>query len=212
MDTSTKDATKRSFIPLCWQMSRCRPAVRLTCPNYIDRMTCWKRRSGCFCDRELANYLMANVDSGSDAQEVIDMEVDANKAGIKSEGSMRYYVDKSTRRPWKVQKRLCYACPLFTEHQEYKYKNLHWISLPITVGLAVALFQFFDIGYKWTTLAMANEMNNLAKHGLSEVFSADSNNSLANSSFEYVVYCVLALLLLSFVIQFVEKFFLEWKM
>ena len=57
-----KGAYKPGAFPKCWEMSRCRPGVRETCPNFIDKKTCWKRRSGCFCDRDLANYLVGAVD------------------------------------------------------------------------------------------------------------------------------------------------------
>ncbi len=209
MDTSTKDVTKRSYIPSCWQMSRCRPGVRMTCPNYIDRINCWKRRSGCFCDRELANYLVNSVGSG-ETSEIVDVQVNSARNDVKH---MRDYMGKTAKRPWLVQKKLCFECPIFVEHQEYKYKNLSWISFPVTGVIVAIIFPLFNWAYGEGVSYMEIGLKRLADiKGWSEVINPSASESLANSSFEYVVLAVLVLLLSSYVIGFTETCFLKWKL
>ena len=202
-----------SFIPKCWQMSRCRPAVRMSCPNYTDHVTCWKRRSGCFCDRDLANYLMSSVERGA-SDEIIEMQ-NASNAMASSETdkhAMESKMRSGARRPWRQQKKLCHACPLFIEHQEYKYKNFHWLSVPTTIAIMVGGFPIFHDGYQ----LMAKFLDEFAKEiikrgGLPDNFNPDASG-LLHSPFEYVLLVAVALILGSYIVNIVDKLFLEWKM
>jgi hypothetical protein len=215
IDTSNTETLKPSFIPKCWQMSRCRPSVRMTCPNYIDRINCWKRRSGCFCDRELANYLVNSV-AGNEAQEVMDVQVAAG--GTQTGGAatttgqlakLRGHLRGVQKRSWGLQKKWCHECPLFLEHQEYKYKNMHWVSWLATLAIVGGAYSAFDAAYKASTDWLQSTMTALVtQHVLPENFKP--NESLS-SGFEFVLLGVLALLLLGYVISFTETLFLKWK-
>lgn len=203
-EESTK-TEKPSLIPTCWQMSRCRPSVRNFCPNYLDRKTCWKKRGGCFCDRGLANYLIQNVGKG-EAQEVIDIQRDANAVAAAKTSKSPYQSNKA-RRPWRDQKHLCHNCPLFMEHQEYKYKRFSWLSLPICAIITVSAYHYFDMGYQWMATQITQWLvDTLHLPGL------NTENSLVNSPFEYVLLGIFALLLLSYVIEFMDRIFLEWRL
>jgi hypothetical protein len=202
MDLSKEDSSHIGFIPKCWQMSRCRPAVRMSCPNYIDRHTCWSRRSGCFCDRELANYLLQSVDAG-ESSEVTDVAQAAVSRGVPPV--------RGAKRPWKLQKTLCYNCPLFIEHQEYKFKHLRWVSLPITLAIGAGLWPFFDAGFKWLsewltvmTTKMV-ELGNLPDNFRPDVTQLDMN-------FEIFLGVVILVLISSFVMEFTERMFLKWNL
>ena len=204
---------KPSFIPKCWQMSRCRPGVRQSCPNYIDKATCWKRRSGCFCDRDLANYLMSAVERGG-TEEVMDVQM-ASNALASSNVDKKIQQDKSRnakRRPWRQQKTLCHACPLYVEHQEYKYKHFHWLSAPVTICLLVFGYPFFDECYKGLAKFLDAFAQELVKRGgLPENF-VPTSGTLINSPFEYVLLAAVGLILGSYIVALVDKLFLEWKM
>lgn len=214
MDTSTEGTQKPSLVPTCWQMSRCRPGVRMTCPNFIDRVPCWKRRSGCFCDRNLANYLMNSVDTG-EAQEVIDMQRDGASVQATQAASLastRNHMKETARRPWKLQKTLCFNCPLYMEHQEYKYKHLGWLSFPATVGIIALLYPVFHMGYTAFADWMDASVQRLSDMGrLPENFTP-SAGTLQDSMFEYFLLGVLGLLLLSYVIALTETAFLKLKL
>jgi len=200
----TKNTEKPGMAPKCWQMSRCRPSVRMTCPNYVDHITCWKRRSGCFCDRELANFLIGAVGRG-EAQEVMDMQQRSSGQAI---NAMRSQMEgKGNRPPWSEQKKRCHACPIYVEHQEYKYRNFSWTSFFITAAIAGIAWPFFDMGYKW----MVDRLDSLLQN-VGSIPGLTADAKLANSPFEYVLCGVLFLLLWGYIIDFLDMFFLEWKL
>ncbi|HEY3377009.1 MAG TPA: hypothetical protein VGL77_05885 [Armatimonadota bacterium] len=211
MDPTAKNTEKPGLVPKCWQMSRCRPSVRATCPNYIDHITCWKRRSGCFCDRDLANFLIGSVGRG-EAQEVIEMQVAAGGPGTVHNAAKaavhERMANKSNRRPWRAQKRLCHNCPLFVEHQEYKYKNFSWVRFAVTIAIVGTAYHYFDLGYHIGFSFLENLLiTQLHVPGITQATSIASN-----SAFEYFLLGVLSLSLLSHVIGFMDKFFLKWKL
>lgn len=195
--------------PKCWQMSRCRPGVRETCPNFLERQTCWKRRSGCFCDRDLANFLVGSVDR-KEVQEVIDMQVQTAKSAKASE--IRTHLKTSAKRPWRMQKQLCHECPLYLEHQEYKYKYWHWVSFPATVLIAIAAYEPFHEAYKWSVDILFDFMQKLVKMGGLPDNFVPSANGLADSPFQYLLLVVLSVLLASYVVAFTDTVFLKWKL
>jgi len=210
IDTTNTETLKPSFIPRCWQMSRCRPAVRMTCPNYIDRINCWKRRSGCFCDRELANYLVNSIDR-KDVQEVIDMQVATSKAEQAAGANrIRGHLKDVSTRSWGLQKKWCYECPLFIEHQDYKYKNLSWISWPITAGIVFAVYSFFDTAYKASMTWLEQVTGEMVKNGV--LPSNFTPNNTMDNGFEWILLSVLTLLLMGYVISFTETIFMKWKL
>jgi hypothetical protein len=201
IDTDTKDAQSISMIPKCWQMSRCRPGVRMSCPNYIDRQTCWSRRSGCFCDRELANYLIQSVDRG-ETSEVAEVTTTATT-------EVRNFAGRS--RPWKLQKTLCYNCPLFIEHQEYKFKHLRWMSLPVTGLIAFILWAPFVAGFQWASDKLFELTNKLiAMSNMPEDFKPHPTD--LTGGFMIFVGCILIVLLASYVMAFTERIFLKWNL
>lgn len=187
---------KPSLIPKCWQMSRCRPVVRYSCPNYIDKKTCWKRRSGCFCDKELANYLI-NHSAKGEADEMIVMQ----------QASSNRPTTNGLRRSWREQKKLCYSCPLFLEHQEYKYRRFSSMSIILTIVITGALYPLYHIAYQTGMKALDKILQ-----GKFNIPGVSVDTSLVNSPFEWVLLAVLAMLLWSYLITAVDNYFLEWKL
>lgn len=218
IDVAGKNAQRPGLVPQCWQMSRCRPAVRMNCPNFIDRKTCWKRRSGCFCDRNLANYLVGAVERG-ETDEVMEVQKATASASVAPSGKdvpklggIRGHMDNAQRRPWAQQKKLCHACPLFIEHQEYKYRYWHWIHLPITATIVAGCFSLFHLGYVQAAMFLDAFMKRLVELGnMPPNFKPDAS-TLTDSPFEYVVIGMLALVIGSYVVAFTDKVFLEWKL
>lgn len=202
--------TKPSMVPKCWEMSRCRPGVRESCPNFVDKHNCWKRRSGCFCDRDLANYLVGAVDRG-EAAEVIEMQTVTATATQKAT-AIRSHMQDTGRRSWRQQSILCHACPLYLEHQEYKYKYWHWVSFPATLVLLVICYPIFHICYAAVLTFLNDVLLKLVKMGgLSDNF-VPTTAGLADNGFEYVVLAVLGILVASYVMALTDTFFLKWKL
>ncbi|MEI7833840.1 MAG: hypothetical protein WCJ56_11675 [bacterium] len=221
-----------SPIPRCWEMTRCRVAVRNSCPNYIDRKTCWKRRRGCFCDKALAAFLVNNMDNQHDSAEVIALQTamtgtdaraelkqaqQANNARVQVTAAelnkMRERM-RANRLPWRSMKRWCHECPLFMEHQEYKYHNFNWIGLPITALIVFFSYTYYDQGYRIATTALENAVTQ-ATASMPSVARTTFNegNSLANSTgFEWFFLGVLSVILLSYVVTLTDTMLLKWKM
>jgi len=211
---STSTATEKPGVfPKCWQMSRCRPGVRESCPNFTDRITCWRRRSGCFCDRNLANYLV----STSDRKEVVDID-NVTRAAINmdresGQRAIQSYMSGVARRPWLQQRRLCHECPLFLEHQEYKYRNWHWISFPITGGVVALIYYLgFHEVYNWIADKLDLFMDKLVQMGKLPANFDPSASNLKDSPFEYVLLFMVALIIASYIVALIDKMFLDWKM
>jgi hypothetical protein len=201
---------KPGLLPKCWQMSRCRPGVRNSCPNYTDHITCWKRRSGCFCDRNLANYLVSMSDR-KDFSEADDVQRNVAAVGP-GKSALVGHMKNTARRPWLQQRRLCHECPLYLEHQEFKYRTWHWISFPITIVIIIAAFPFFHEGYLKVAGYLDLFMKKLVEMGkMPDNFRPDAS-TLADSPFEYVVIAMFGLVLASYVVALIDKMFIEWKL
>ncbi len=221
-----------SPIPRCWEMTRCRVAVRNSCPNYIDHKTCWKRRSGCFCDKALAAFLVNNMDNQHDAAEVIALQTSMTGTDARAElkqtqqtQSARVQMNaadmnkmrermRAGRRPWRTMKRWCHECPLFMEHQEHKYHNFNWIGLPITGLIVYFSYPYYDIGYRIATQALETAVTQ-ATASMPDVARTTfaGNNSLANSTgFEWFFLGVLSIILLSYVVSLTDTMLLKWKL
>lgn len=203
METAATNVEKPSLVPKCWQMSRCRPSVRGTCPNYLDQTPCWKRRSGCFCDRELANLLITSVGRG-EAQEILDIQHNAQAQAISRVRG--HQANKAHRPSWSQQKRRCHSCPLYNEHQEYKYKHFNWAGIFITIAVVAGGYPFYHMAYEKSVGYLDEAIKHFPQ------IPGTTTSTLINSPFEYLLLGVLSLLLFTYIIALVDKFFLEWKL
>jgi len=209
--STTSTVGKPGAFPKCWEMSRCRPGVRDSCPNFNDHITCWRRRSGCFCDRNLANYLVS-VSDRKDVGEIDNVTRAAANLDKSGQGAIRGHMQGASKRPWLQQRRLCHECPLFLEHQEYKYRYWHWISFPITGAVVAAMYLLrFHDAYNWVADILDQFMAKLCSMGkLPENFDP-SASTLKDSPFEYVLLFMIALIIASYVVALIDKMFLDWK-
>jgi|GEM_PF-2122692 len=195
-----------SAVPRCWEMSRCRPNVRKTCPNFIAKKNCWKRKSGCFCDKELAKYLIETSTNINAAAEMDDIQKIAIQQKEKAK-MLNKKIDER-KRPWKVQKKLCHSCPVYLEHQEFKYRRNTWLSFPFTIIVMAILLQWVRLGYGYVARFLDTKIKNI--DSLPDNFNLTT--SLEGSSFEYVVIFLVALLVFSYMVVLVDNIFLKWKL
>lgn len=198
-----------SYIPKCWEMSRCRKQVRVICPNYIDHVNCWQRRCGCLCDREFATFLI-NIYGTPETQIAIKSDRIAAIPGI---ATMRERLKRfQQERKWAAHKKLCVSCAVFLEHQEYKYRHLNWIGFPVTLAIAAALFPLYHEGYE----VVAGQLDYWAQQLFLVVKLPDNfhpqASTLVDSPFEYVFLFVLIILLASFVFDFTDRCLLKWNL
>jgi len=132
-----------SLMRQCWELHFCRSSLRASCPRFLEGVSCWKRGSGCYCDEGLATRLLNGVGTNSRAKVAEELEA----AHRRSRG--RAGRQKKRRSP-------CGECPLYLEHQKYKYRVISWFAYPAaaaTTGLTVGLIRN---GYRWIEFELGN--------------------------------------------------------
>jgi hypothetical protein len=178
----------RSLLRQCWELTRCRSAGHI-CPSLRQRRSCWKRGSGCLCDLTLAQTLAQGVEAW--AHEEI-MAVRTRAAQV--------------RRP-------CRSCPIYEEHQEYKFRRAQYLAYPVTAGLIFlvrpALHFGYDRGLQWMDrlVAALAFMPDRAGH----IFDSGGVQSMVlNTNAEWVFIGCLGLLLLTYVLTGMERAVFRW--
>ena len=102
----------------CWQMPFCRDAIRQYCTAWEQRRTCWRLKSGCYCDEEMVLKI-------------------ARKQQLARGFDIRFS-ETATRRkdltPAEKRER-CRNCFLYAEHQKQKYKILSPLVFPLAFAI-----------------------------------------------------------------------------
>jgi hypothetical protein len=136
-----KHATKNSmqartptlFSP-CWKLPYCRDEVRVICPAWEARKTCWKFGGGCYCDDDLIMRVIT-AESGSEGT------------------AYMFQALKDMKGPAKRKKPPCEKCYIFLEHQRLKHGMLSPLALPATIGLMVVGYPVYQsVFYAGTAL------------------------------------------------------------
>jgi len=130
----------------CWELHFCRKSLRASCPRYLEKTACWRKRSGCYCDRGLATRLLETV-SANRRVEVAE-ELRAGQVGTEQREQTRA-AHRSRASGTKRGRPPCGECPIYLEHQKYKYRALSWLSYP--AGAAIVGFSYRHIvaAYQW---------------------------------------------------------------
>jgi len=102
----------------CWKLPFCREAIRVLCPAFLAKKTCWKFKRGCYCDEEMVGRIVRN--------EPIEQIKAANTRQSKEAPP-------------------CARCYIFLEHQTYKFRMLSPLALPATILLTVGAFPMFSL-------------------------------------------------------------------
>jgi hypothetical protein len=158
-----KEATGRhSLMRNCWELQFCRPSLRVSCPRYRERKSCWTKRSGCYCDQGLATRLLSSMGSKARVQAAEEMEAVQARTHREGQGAGRPRQQRA--------KSPCGQCPLYLEHQQHKYRVLAWLTYPaaaVVVGLTASKIR---LAYEWveTTLAGALGTLQVLPHALTD--------------------------------------------
>lgn len=125
-----------SLMRKCWELHFCRGSLRVSCPRYLEQVACWRRRSGCYCDQGLATRLLDTVGAKVKVQVAEEMQT--------VQGRARQQRAEARRRPRPAAKRPkapCGKCPIYLDHQKFKYRALSWLAYPAAaavIGLVLA--------------------------------------------------------------------------
>jgi hypothetical protein len=114
------EAPKSRLYIFCWQLPYCREYLRKFCNAYEQRKSCWRVKSGCYCDEDMILRVMKR--SSTSRLPGFDQRYSEVAGGKKSLTS--------------AQKReRCRQCFLYAEHQKQKYRMLSPLVFPATMLL-----------------------------------------------------------------------------
>ncbi len=126
-------AEKPSLMRRCYELHFCRTSLRSNCPRFLEGTSCWKRKSGCYCDQGLATRLLSGIGADNRAKAAEELEAAQRRA-------------RARRQQKKVP---CGECPLYLEHQKHKYRVLSWLSYPAAAAIIGANVSRIQAGYQW---------------------------------------------------------------
>jgi hypothetical protein len=123
-----------SLMRRCFELHFCRSSLRANCPRFLEGTSCWRRKSGCYCDQGLATRLLTGM--GPEGRAKAAEELEAAQRRAKSRRQQR-------------QKTPCGECPLYLEHQKYKYRTLSWVTYPAAAAAVAMSLRPLQSGYQW---------------------------------------------------------------
>ena len=173
----------------CWDTKLCRPSTRDFCEVYKKRKTCWKLKTGCFCDeggalrQNLANEI-ARINQGSTTSKI---------------------VDKGLSEKLKVAR--CKKCAIYTEHQQLKYT----IAVPIVFILVLFLGYNFYGTLASTINNLAFKVDKLMSYLTSHPGVANYDKNLDGVIITTFVLVWLGITIISYMLKFVEYLIFELK-
>jgi hypothetical protein len=136
-------AQRPSLMRRCWELQFCRGNLKVNCPRFLEGASCWKKGGGCYCDQGLATRLLSGV--GVQARVQVAEELEAAQRQAQKVSAGRRYASKKQKRP----RRSCRECPIYLDHQVYKYRALSWLCYPLAAALTGIFFARIQYGYEW---------------------------------------------------------------
>jgi hypothetical protein len=134
-----------SLMRKCWELHYCRGSLRMTCPRFVEGVSCWKRRSGCYCDQELQTRLLSQMAAKARVQVAEEMEAATSRA----QTSQRVLAQRRKQKALRESGAACKECPLYLDHQKFKYRVLSWLSYPAAAILIAVFSSSIRYGYHW---------------------------------------------------------------
>ena len=105
----------------CWQMPYCRDYLRRFCKAYEQRRSCWRVKSGCYCDEDMILRVMKRSST-------------SKVAGFDQRYSEVF--GGTSKNLTAAQKRQrCRQCFLYAEHQKQKYRILSPLVFPGAIAI-----------------------------------------------------------------------------
>jgi len=148
-----KGAGRGSIMRKCWELHFCRGSVRTTCPRYVESVPCWRRRSGCYCDHDLAGRLMASVGGNASVKMQVAEELETQQRRAQQ---LQQRLQRQQGRSKQAARKICRECPIYLEHQKHKYKALSWLAYPATVIIILLSSDSIRSAYDWADRQVAD--------------------------------------------------------
>lgn len=112
----------------CWELPACRRSLRNLCPRFIQHVSCWRVKSGCYCDKEVTRALLSapqNVRTAADG-------TTDQRALQRARQSAVFLAQKAGAQ---TEKTGCVDCSVYQEHQRYKFRLVTWVIYPVGILL-----------------------------------------------------------------------------
>ena len=139
-----------SLLRRCWELHLCREGLRRQCPRFLEGVSCWRKRSGCYCDQDLVTRILTGS-GGGDTR----MRVEEEMRVVRSP-AWQYQEARERRKRQRAKKAQCGQCPLYLEHQKYKYRTLSWLSYPAGAALVAIAASNIRAGYEWVDFRLGS--------------------------------------------------------
>jgi len=135
-----------SLMRKCWELHFCRGSLRVHCPRYLDQRACWKARSGCYCDQGLATRLLDTVGTKVKVQVAEEMQTVQSRARQQEQRAASAAAKRRLKRGLKPP---CGQCPIYLEHQKFKYRVLSWLAYPAAAAIVGMILTPLRNGYEY---------------------------------------------------------------
>ncbi|HUT75394.1 MAG TPA: hypothetical protein VM221_11260 [Armatimonadota bacterium] len=185
---------RRSLLRKCWELSLCRENLRENCPSYKLRTTCWKRGTGCQCDPVLAQHLIQDLEAR--LRGTLPENERLARERMKEQLSYRVATHQGES--------YCRECPIYGEHQHYKYRAFYWIAYPITAGIMVALLPQINRAYHWLDVTLAAMLSSLSMLPTSEDALRPLLRTVYHFNGEYIFIASVALIIAAYLLDTVD--------
>jgi len=127
---------KPSLMRKCYELHFCRTSLRSNCPRFLEGTSCWKAKSGCYCDQGLATRLLTGVGANARAAMAEELQAAQRRARTQAKRQQR-------------KKTPCGECPVYLEHQKHKYRVISWFAYPAAAAIIGATVTLVRNGYDW---------------------------------------------------------------
>ena len=198
-----------SLLRRCWELSECRESFRQACPRFHDQVSCWRKRSGCYCDKDLATRLLRAAGLGHRG----DIEQEMTSLGARAEQRARESLSFTLERARRKAARrvsLCGECPVYLDHQGHKYRLLTWIVYPAAAVLLCLAYPFLKSGYNWAYTNLGAQLGKFQWLAPNE-YALGKPLSPGSAMGDTVFIALVGLILVSFLLQGVEYFVYRLK-
>jgi len=193
-----------SLMRKCWELHYCRGSLRVTCPRFREGISCWKKRSGCYCDQDLATRLLSTITAKARVQVAEELE-----AGQRRAQTYQRALAQQRQRARRKAAAPCRECPLYLDHQQYKYRTLSWFAYPVAAGIIGLLIPRIHNAYQWVEVEVGGALARMQilPHGLTDA----PLEHAAWLSAENAIIFMLGVLMVAVILQLTELAVFHFK-
>jgi len=197
-----KISRRRTLLRKCWEMSLCRESLRENCPSYKLGVTCWKRGTGCQCDPLLAQRLIEDLEAKLRG----DVPEQERVARERMKEQLSYRIAEHQGDSY------CRTCPIYAEHQTYKYRRFYWMAYPITAALVFVLMPVIHTAYVTTDKFLSRLLASVQMLPSNDEALQPFVHTMSNFDAEFIFVISAALMIAAYLLDLVDWAFFEAKL